>query len=156
MPNKKGGKKFKRGKKDNHFSKKLILKNSEEDVNDQEYGKIEKVSGGGRFRVFCFDGVERMGTVCGQMRKRVWVNANDIVLVCLWTGIQDDKCTIIHKYDTDEAYKLQEMGEFPKEMKLDETTEYDEDTSDIFERDTFLSTDPSSEEEEETIDLSEI
>lgn len=127
MPNKKGGKKFKKGKKQsNHFSKKLIVKNEEEGVDDQEYGKIVKVSGGGRFRVFCFDGKERMGTVCGQMRKRVWVKSDDIVLVCLWTGIQDDKCTIIHKYDQDEAYKLRDMGEFPKEVQLGVTNDFED------------------------------
>ncbi len=121
MPNKKGGKKFKKGKKSsNHFSKKLVVKNEEEGVEDQEYGKIVKVSGGGRFRVFCFDGKERMGTVCGQMRKRVWVKADDVVLVCPWAGIQDDKCTIIHKYDVDESHKLKDMGEFPKEIQLGE------------------------------------
>lgn len=147
MPNKKGGKKFKKGKKStNHFSKKLILKNEEEGVDDQEYGKILKVSGGGRFRVFCFDGRERMGTICGQMRKRVWVKADDVVLVCLWTGIQDDKCTIIHKYDSDEAYKLRDMGEFPKEVQLGEATEYEDD--DIFARDSKLPSESESSESE--------
>ena len=121
MPNKKGGKKFKKGKKNtSQFQKKLIIKNEDEDVSDQEYAKVLKVSGSGRFRLLCFDGKERMGTVCGQMRKRVWVNLNDVVLVSLWTGIQDDKCTIIHKYDMDEAYKLKDMGQFPVGITLEE------------------------------------
>ena len=53
------------------------------------------------------------------MRKRVWVNLNDIVLVSLWTDIQDDKCTIIHKYDIDEAYKLKDLGEFPNQIQIE-------------------------------------
>ena len=158
MPNKKGGKKFKKGKKpSNHFSKKLIVKNEEEGVDDQEYGKIVKVSGGGRFRVFCFDGKERMGTICGQMRKRVWVKSDDIVLVCLWTGIQDDKCTIIHKYDEDEAYKLRDMGEFPKEIQLGVTNAF-EDEVDIMmpPEESEKSCDSDSESEDNDVNLDDI
>lgn len=151
MPNKKGGKKFKKGKKSsNHFSKKLVVKNEAEGVDDQEYGKIVKVSGGGRFRVFCFDGKERMGTVCGQMRKRVWVKADDVVLVCLWVGIQDDKCTIIHKYDADEAHKLKDMGQFPKEIQLGEANDYNDD--DLFDREPMM---PSEKESSESDSESE-
>lgn len=147
MPNKKGGKKFKKGKKSSsHFSKKLIVKNEGEGVDDQEYGKIVKVSGGGRFRVFCFDGKERMGTVCGQMRKRVWVKADDVVLVCLWTGIQDDKCTIIHKYDVDEAHKLKDMGEFPREIQLSEADDTIDD--DLFDRGPMMPSEKESSESE--------
>jgi translation initiation factor 1A len=128
MPNKKGGKKFKKGKKNtSQFQRKLIIKNEAEGVDDQEYAKVLKVSGSGRFRLLCFDGKERMGTICGQMRKRVWVNLNDVVLVSLWTGIQDDKCTIIHKYDMDEAYKMKDMGQFPTGFTLEENEDEDED-----------------------------
>ena len=121
MPNKKGGKKFKKGKKQSFSTqRKLIFKNEAEGVEDQEYAKVLKVNGSGRFQVLCFDGVERMATLCGQMRKRVWVNLNDIILVSLWTDIQDNKCTIIHKYDTDEAYKLKDLGEFPSQIRIEE------------------------------------
>ena len=148
MPNKKGGKKFKKGKKNSsQFQKKLIIKNEADGVEDQEYAKVLKVNGSGRFRILCFDGKERMGTICGQMRKRVWVNLNDVVLVSLWTGIQDDKCTIIHKYDMDEAYKLRDMGQFPPGISIEDNEGNDDD--DIF---TMLnpSSSSSSEEEEDT------
>jgi translation initiation factor 1A len=128
MPNKKGGKKFKKGKKNtSQFQRKLIMKNESDGVEDQEYAKVIKANGSGRFRVWCFDGTERMGIICGQMRKRVWVNQSDIVLVSLWSDIQDDKCTIIHKYDTDEAYKLKDMGAFPIGITIEEDENSDDD-----------------------------
>ena len=128
MPNKKGGKKFKKGKKNtSQFQRKLIMKNESDGVEDQEYAKVVKANGSGRFRVLCFDGTERMGIICGQMRKRVWVNQSDIVLVSLWSDIQDDKCTIIHKYDTDEAYKLKDMGAFPLGITIEEDESQDDD-----------------------------
>jgi len=143
MPNKKGGKKFKKGKKNSsQFQKKLIVKNEADGVEDQEYAKVLRVNGSGRFQLLCFDGTERLGTVCGQMRKRVWVKLNDVVLVSLWTGIQDNKCTIIHKYDMDEAYKLRDMGEFPPGISIDEGVE--EGGEDL-----FSMAPPSSEEDEE-------
>jgi translation initiation factor 1A len=147
MPNKKGGKKFKKGKKNtSQFQRKLIIKNEADGVDDQEYAKVLKVNGSGRFRILCFDGKERMGTICGKMRKRVWVNLNDVVLVSLWTGIQDDKCTIIHKYDMDEAYKLKDMGQFPVGITLEENEDEDDD---LF---TMLNPSSSSSEEEENTD----
>ena len=146
MPNKKGGKKFKKGKKNtSQFQRKLITKNETDGVEDQEYAKVVKVNGSGRFRVFCFDGTERMGTICGKMRKRVWVNQSDIILVSLWSDIQDDKCTIIHKYDMDEAYKLKDMGEFPPGITIEDNNDDDED---IF----TMNIPPSSEEEKSDTD----
>ena len=52
MPNKKGGKKFKRGKKVNNFERTLILKDPKE---DQEYSQVKQVLGNGRYKLFCFD-----------------------------------------------------------------------------------------------------
>ena len=101
MPNAKGGKKFKRGKKNTSFEKKLIYKDPKE---DQEYGKVVRAMGNGRFEIQCFDGKTRMGIVAGNMRKRVWVNKDDIILFSKWEfTTDDDKCSIVHKYDIDES-----------------------------------------------------
>ena len=122
MPNAKGGKKFKRGKKNTSFEKKLIYKDPKE---DQEYGKVIRAMGNGRFEIQCFDGKTRMGIVAGNMRKRVWVNKDDIILFSKWEfTTDDDKCSIVHKYDIDESRKLQKEGEFPDTINLDEENEF--------------------------------
>ena len=127
MPNKKGGKKFKKGKKQGFTEKQIIYKDPKE---DQEYGRIINACGNGRFQVYCFDGKERMGVIAGNMRKRVWVNKDDIVLISRWEFTTDgEKCSIIHKYDEDEARKLQSQGEFPVSIQLDTSGEYEKDTS---------------------------
>lgn len=46
--------------------------------------------GNGRLEGKCFDGTTRLCHIRGKMRKKVWVNANDIVLVGL-REYQDDK-----------------------------------------------------------------
>jgi translation initiation factor 1A len=155
MPNNKGGKKFKKGKK-NRFSgdkKQLIKKDPEE---SQEYAQVVNPKGNGRFELLCCDGgKERMGTVCGQMRKRVWINRGDLVLISKWEGMTDDtKCSIILKYSEDEARRLQKEGELPTNFKLT-LDEFDIENED----DGFDMSDPSeseSESSEEEIDLDEI
>ena len=144
MPNAKGGKKFKRGKKNTSFEKKLIYKDPKE---DQEYGKVVRAMGNGRFEIQCFDGKTRMGIIAGNMRKRVWVNKDDIILFSKWEfTTDDDKCSIVHKYDIDESRKLQKEGEFPDTINLDEENEFLE--SDNFQFD-YGASDNSSDEEKD-------
>ena len=60
-----------------------------------------------------------MGTSCGQMRKRVWVNRSWIWCWSLWEGMTDDtKCSIVHKYSEDEVKRLLKEGELPANFKL--------------------------------------
>jgi len=162
MPNKKGGKKFKKGKKNTSFSKAMIYKDPKE---DQEYAKVIRPMGNGRFDIQCFDGKMRMGIVAGNMRKRVWVNKDDIVLFCKWSFSTDDgKCSIIHKYDIDESRKLQREGEFPDFIKLEEENEFksddldmihfDYDVPDLEESDS--ESDSESEDDKDEIDLNDI
>ena len=152
MPNKKGGKKFKKGKKQSYNDKKLIYKNTKE---DQEYGKVIGTLGNGRFQIECFDGKSRLGILAGNMRKRVWVNNDDIVLISRWEFLTDsDKCSIVHKYDRDEVSKLQKEGEFPKNIQFESENNFDiSDDMISFDYDEPKS---SSSESEEEINLDDI
>ena len=48
------------------------------------------------------------------------LNKDDIVLFSKWEFTTDDeKCSIIHKYDHDEVKKLQREGEFPIHINLE-------------------------------------
>ena len=145
MPNKKGGKKFKKGKKESSFDRKLILKDPKE---NQEYAKIKRVNGGGRYQLFCFDGDERLGISAGNIKKKTRLVLNDIVLVSLW-DFQNTKCSIIHKYEEDEVYKLKSQNEFPKNINLEEENSFSEDNV------SFSFDMPSSDEEEKNEDEKE-
>ena len=145
MPNKKGGKKHKRNKKqDDTFEKNLRLKEE-----GQEYAQIIKCLGNCRFNVLCFDGKERMATMCGTMRKRRFINQDDIVLVSLrdW---QDAKCDIIDNYDENLVRKMKDKGLVPESIKLDVDKQYSDDDDDNL--GFVFSTDiPNSESDEEII-----
>lgn len=159
MPNNKGGKKFKKGKKTRGFNdkKQLIKKDPEE---SQEYAQVVNPKGNGRFELLCCDGGKvRQGTVCGQMRKRVWINRGDLVLISKWEGMTDDtKCSIIHKYSEDEARRLQKEGDLPPNFKLNlddfEIAEDEDESGFIMEQPSASESDTETSEEE--IDLDEI
>ena len=149
MPNTKGGKKHKRNKKQSDtFEKTLRLKEE-----GQEYAQITKCLGNCRFTVMCFDGTERMATMCGGMRNRKFVNQNDIVLVSLrdW---QDSKCDIIDNYDENLTRKLKDKGLVPDSIKLDVDKQYSDDDDDNlgFVFSTDIPNSGSDEEEKETSD----
>jgi len=151
MVNKKGGKKHKRNKNDDIREKTLRLKEE-----GQEYAQITKCLGNCRFTVMCFDGKERMATMCGGMRKRRFVNMNDIVLVSLrdW---QDAKCDIIDSYDDNLTRKLKDKGLIPDSIKLDSdgNIEEEEENDLGFVFSTEMP-DSNEESEEENIDLDDI
>ena len=118
MVNKKGGKKHKRGKNQDTSSKTIRYKEE-----GQEYAQIKSCNGNCRFTVMCFDGVERKAVLCGAMRKRKFVNANDIVLVSL-RDFQDEKADVIHKYTSSEVTRLEKLGEidFNKQTSVETET----------------------------------
>ena len=126
----KGGKRFKRKRKDN-------LKGNEMEYKDesQEYGKVKKVCGNGRFDVVCFDGKERKCHVRGKLRRRMWVNLDCIVLVSL-RDYQEEKGDIIFVYNNNQAKILKNNGHIPPSIELDdekaeETKEFEKNLEEI-------------------------
>jgi translation initiation factor 1A len=116
--NQKGGKKHKRGKKDGYETKALRLKEE-----GQEYAQITACKGNCRFDVKCFDGKDRMAIVCGSMRKRVFVNMKDIVLVSI-RDFQDDICDIIEKYQDSQVHQLKSGKHIPDFINIEEDNEF--------------------------------
>lgn len=100
--NTKGGKAFKKCKKNDGEmkQKQLILKDD-----DTEYAKLIKPLGNSRFETSCNDGITRIAHIRGKMQKKIWLKAGDVVLVSL-RDFQQEKCDIIHKYSDDEVIEL--------------------------------------------------
>ena len=143
--NKKGGKKHKRGKKDGFETKALRFKED-----GQEYAQITACKGNCRFDVNFFDGKERIAILCGTMRKRKYVNLQDVVLVSL-RDFQDDKCDIIDTYDDNQVRLLKDGKHIPESIQLGEESEFNEDLDGV-----EFTNDFPIEEDEGEIDLEEI
>ena len=85
----------------------------------QEYAQILRLLGNGRLEANCFDGKKRVCTIRGKMRGRVWMNAGDVILVSL-REFGDEKADVIHKYYPVEAFEMQESGEIPENININE------------------------------------
>lgn len=125
----KGGKSYKKGKKDDghsQLSRELVFKED-----GQQYARVTKMLGNGRCQCNCLDGKLRMGHIRGAMRKKVWIKVNDLVLVGL-RDFQDAKADIIFKYSPEEAINLVKFGEIEAETEgKAETGEAWDDRKDI-------------------------
>jgi translation initiation factor 1A len=118
----KGGKNRRRGKNENETEKReLVFKED-----GQEYAQVTKMLGNGRLEAMCFDGTKRLCHIRGKLRKKVWINTGDIILVGL-RDYQDAKADVILKYNADEARNLKSYGEIPESAKINDTVTFVED-----------------------------
>jgi len=111
----KGGKNRRRGKNENESQKRELIYKTE----GQEYAKVDKMLGNGRLMAHCFDGSSRLCHIRGKLRKKVWINAGDIILIGL-REYQDAKADVILKYNPDEARNLKQYGEIPDTVTIEE------------------------------------
>jgi initiation factor 1A len=74
--------------------------------NNQVYAYIVSRLGGSRISVNCSDGKSRSAIISGKFKNRVWLNKDDIVLCDLYTTGNDNTCTVVHKYNSDEIMTL--------------------------------------------------
>uniref|UniRef100_A0A1B0G435 Eukaryotic translation initiation factor 4C n=1 Tax=Glossina morsitans morsitans TaxID=37546 RepID=A0A1B0G435_GLOMM len=114
----KGGKNRRRGKNENEFENRELI--FEED--QQEYAQVTKMLGNGRREAMCFDGVERLCHIRGKLRKKVWINQGDSILVGL-RDYQDSKADVVLKCVSwpDEARNLKTYSEFPESVRINDT-----------------------------------
>jgi len=108
MPkNTRGGNKAKKGsnKKQQAMANMPFIKKDIE--GGQEYAKVIKSMGGSppMLRLECYDSKERIGVITGKLKKRIFCNKDDIVLVNL-RDYQDSKCDIIWKYTLSDIRRL--------------------------------------------------
>jgi translation initiation factor 1A len=126
MPKKsKGGKNKRRGKNESLSKRELVFKED-----GQEYAQVTRMLGNGRLEAYCFDGQKRQCHIRGQMKRRVWINNDDIILIGL-RDYQDEKADVILKYTPDEVRALKEYGELPDNLKVNENDD-DPNTEIIF------------------------
>lgn len=136
----KGGKNRRRGKNDGDDKRELVFKDE-----SQEYAQVLRMLGNGRLEAMCFDGEKRLAHIRGKMRKKVWINNGDIILLSL-REFEDGKADVIQKYTPDEARSLKQHGELPEATKISEDA-FGEDEGDEVE---FQ--EPSDEDEEQDDD----
>lgn len=138
MPNKKGGKNYKKSK---HADDAPILY---ERLDDQMYGCVIKILGGCNLLVYCNDGRDRICHIRGNMRKKVWMGVGDIVLISIREEKEEPgvigRGDICARYDPSVISKLKQKDPSinPKLfMKIEPTTAKNADgpVEDVFDYD---------------------
>jgi translation initiation factor 1A len=119
----KGGKNRRRGKNENDDMKRELVQCEP----GQAYAQVLKMLGNGRLDAMCFDGVKRLCHIRGKLRKKVWINTSDIILVGL-RDFQDEKADVILKYTADEARALKSKGEIPENVNIMDTSQFGQET----------------------------
>lgn len=110
MPSKKkGGKRIRRGKKNADDESKRTLEFAED---GQQYAYVIRRLGGPHLEVEMPDNSKKMAYIRGKFRKRVWINAGDVLIVGE-RDFQNDKVDVMHKYNPDEVAKLVSYEEIP-------------------------------------------
>lgn len=70
---------------------------------DEMFAMVVEIYGGDRMLLKCEDGVTRIGTIRGKIRKRMWCRLGDIVLIVPWdweTKVEGkyEKALIVWRY----------------------------------------------------------
>jgi initiation factor 1A len=112
MPNLKGGKNYKKGKGGGDDGPAFV-----ERAVDQLYGRVIKNLGNCNMIVYCGDNKRRFCHIRGAIRKRMWMNPGDIVLVSVRDFEKVDvgemeRGDIITKYDAKHYGKLKKLDDF--------------------------------------------
>lgn len=128
MPNKKGGKKYKKGKKGSDTV--VDVNYPHADGQEKLYALVIKFLGGCNLEVQCSDDRTRIAHIPGSMRKKVWIHENDLVLITKRTMMTEDKeCDIAYKYDKNQTKQLKRSGEIKfdiKESSTDDKISFDD------------------------------
>lgn len=102
----KGGNKTKRKGRKNFRVKTYSLDDLKPSPSDnQSYGFINEKYGDGRYKVICYDKVERLGIIRGAIKQKSRVNKGHLVLLSL-RPYEDSKCDILYHYTEDDIHKL--------------------------------------------------
>jgi translation initiation factor 1A len=72
-------------------------------------GIITQRVGGTQIMVLAEDGIERNCRIPGKMQKKVWMRADDVVIIKLW-DFQPSKADVIWRYTPAQAEHLRKKG----------------------------------------------
>ena len=116
----KGGKGFRKSKHENFNKRPMVYRDK-----NQAYSRVTKMLGNGRVIVECYIENKKkeirkhecLGIIRGSMRKRVWINQEDIVLAEI-REFQKDKVDIVYKYEPNEVKTLINTNALPENCNI--------------------------------------
>jgi translation initiation factor 1A len=83
---------------------------------EEVLGVVLRKEGGGKYRIYCTDGEERICRIPGSKKRGLWVKRDNVVLVEPWDIQGDEKGDIIESYSNAETRWLEDH-DFLDEIK---------------------------------------
>ena len=65
---------------------------------EEVLGVVLRKEGGGKYRIYCTDGEERICRIPGSKKRGLWVKRDNVVLVEPWDIQGDEKGNMIQRY----------------------------------------------------------
>lgn len=140
--NTRGGNKHKKAKNNNNNSDNRVLKLKDKSPeSDELYAIVLSKLGGApaRIKVICENGIEKQCVIRGKFFKKIWINANDIVLINYDKSKNNNTGEVIHKYTTTEVSRLHSLGHLneyifkkPEEIQEDDNVEFESVNNDFY------------------------
>ena len=75
---------------------------------EEVLGVVLRKEGGGKYRIYCTDGEERICRIPGSKKRGLWVKRDNVVLVEPWDIQGDEKGDIIESYSNAETRWLED------------------------------------------------
>ncbi|MBI5884661.1 translation initiation factor eIF-1A [archaeon] len=73
------------------------------------FAVVMQLMGADRVKAYCEDGIERNCRIPGRMKKRVWLRANDIIVIKLWE-IDNKQADVVWRYLGMQTENLRRRG----------------------------------------------
>ena len=104
----KGGKKFKKFKKGNANQRQDFLYKQTNPHYGQQYAKVIKMLGHGRLNAVCEDGITRLCSISGKLKKRKtngFIVSGDIILICV-RPFNNKLADVLYKYSNQDIQQF--------------------------------------------------
>ena len=100
--------------KNSNESDELTIKRARLPRGREVIGIVDQRLGGNKMFVSCLDGKTRNCRVPGRLKRKLWLRADDVVIVEPWE-LDDTKADIIFKYPSNQIEWLRRNGFLKKE-----------------------------------------
>jgi len=87
---------------------------------NQTLGLVQRLLGGSRMEVKCFDGKPRICKIPGALKRRLWVRPGDVIIVEPWELSGETKGNVIFKYTRTQLGWLRDKGYLKKMEEFEE------------------------------------
>ena len=85
---------------------------------NEQFAVVREMSGGSRMIALCEDGHMRMVRIPGKFKKRMWVRANDLIIIKPWPVQEDSRADMVYRYKPTQRNRVLRRGIVPEELNV--------------------------------------